>query len=102
MSQRTKSVWVGECGKEVGGGCRSRRMRLWDGWSVERRVAVERPMPEEEPVIRIVLGDVEREVREEGVGVKRDILGRVGRWWWWEMDGCRTYKDETSFKWLET
>lgn len=50
-------------------------MRLWDGLREERREAVERPMPEEPPVIRMVFGVEERVVREEGVGVKRDILG---------------------------
>lgn len=47
---------------------------MWDGFREERRVAVLRPMPEEPPVMRIVLGVVERVVKEEGVGWKRVIL----------------------------
>jgi hypothetical protein len=58
---------------DAGGGCKSRRMRLWDGFREERRVAVARPMPDEEPVMRIVLGMEVRIAREEIVGVKRDI-----------------------------
>lgn len=73
-SQGVKSVWEAACGKERGGGDKSRRIRLWDGFSCERRVAVERPMPDEEPVIRMVLGVVERHVRDWIVGVKRDMV----------------------------
>jgi hypothetical protein len=62
-----------------GGGERSRRMRLCDGFSVERRVAVDRPMPDEEPVIRIVLGVVRRELRVEGEGLKSVIFFLVKR-----------------------
>jgi hypothetical protein len=51
-------------------------MRLWDGLRVERRVAVARPMPDEEPVMRIVLGVDWRVVRDERVGVKRDMVRR--------------------------
>lgn len=40
-------------------------------------MAVERPMPEDPPVIRMVFGVEERVVREEGVGVKRVIFLRV-------------------------
>ena len=43
-------------------------MRLWEGLSWERRVAVARPMPEEPPVMRMVWGWVERVVREEMEG----------------------------------
>jgi hypothetical protein len=53
-------------------------MRLWEGFSVERRVAVARPMPEDPPVMRIVLGDEDRVCRVEVEGVKSDIFGGSG------------------------
>lgn len=68
MSQGRKSVWDLGWGKVEGGGWRSKRMRLWEGLSWERRVAVARPMPEEPPVMRMVWGWVERVVREEMEG----------------------------------
>lgn len=71
-------VWVsrldGEWVKVGGGGWRSRRMRLWDGFRDERRVAVARPMPEEPPVMRMVFGVLERVLRAEGEGVKSVIV----------------------------
>jgi hypothetical protein len=53
-------------------------MRLWEGFSVERRVAVARPMPEDPPVMRIVLGVEDRVCRVEVEGVKSDIFGGSG------------------------
>lgn len=53
-------------------------MRLWEGLREERSVAVERPMPEEPPVMRIVFGVEMRVLREAAVGWNRDILV-VGR-----------------------
>lgn len=41
----------------------------------ERRVAVERPMPEEEPVIKIVFGVDFKVVKESAVGLKRAMVG---------------------------
>jgi hypothetical protein len=70
-TSRLEGEWV----KEAGGGWRSTRMRLWDGFRVERRVAVERPMPDEPPVMRMVLEVEERTLRDSMVGVKRDIVG---------------------------
>ena len=48
---------------------------MWEGFRDERRVAVARPMPEEPPVMRIVLGVLERVLRAEGEGVKSVIVG---------------------------
>jgi hypothetical protein len=62
--------WENEGGG--GGGWRSRRARLLVGESWERRVAVARPMPEEPPVMRMVL--LWREVRVEESIVKVVIL----------------------------
>jgi len=64
----------GEWVKLGGGGWRSSRMRLWDGFRHERRVAVARPMPEEPPVMRMVFGVLERVLRAEGEGVKSVIV----------------------------
>ena len=62
------------------GGWRSSRMRLWDGFRDERRVAVARPMPEEPPVMRIVLGVLERVFRSEGEGLKSVIIWLMCIW----------------------
>ena len=71
-------VWTsrcsGECVKEAGGAWRSSRMRLCVAFRVERRVAVARPMPEEPPVMRIVLGVDVRDVRAEMEGWKRAMV----------------------------
>ena len=74
MSHLWNSRLEAECLKVAGGGWRSSRMRLWDGFRDERRVAVARPMPEEPPVMRIVLGVLERVLRAEGEGVKSVIV----------------------------
>jgi hypothetical protein len=66
-------VLAGSCLNEAGGGCKSRSMRLWDGFEEERRVAVARPMPDEEPVIKIVFGVDFRVDRDSVVGMKRDM-----------------------------
>ena len=55
----------------------SSRIRLWEGFRLERRVAVARPMPEELPVMRIVLGVEERLWRVDGVGWMSDMFGDV-------------------------
>jgi hypothetical protein len=70
--QGWKSVLEAGWENEGGGGWRSRRARLLVGESWERRVAVARPMPEEPPVMRMVL--LWREVRVEGSIVKVVIL----------------------------
>jgi hypothetical protein len=59
---------------DAGGGWRSRRMRLWDGLREERRVAVARPIPEEAPVIKIVLEVDFNVARDSIVGWKRDMV----------------------------
>jgi hypothetical protein len=74
MLQVWTRILEGECLKVGGGGWRSKRMRLWDGLRVERRVAVERPMPDEPPVMSMVLGVEERVWRDSMVGVKSDIV----------------------------
>ena len=48
---------------------------MWDGFRDERRVDVAIPMPEEPPVIRMVLGVLERVFRSEGDGVKSVMFG---------------------------
>ena len=70
----TNSVFAGVRGKLDGGGCRSKRIRLCEELSLRRRVAVARPIPEQPPVIRIVLGVDERLARESGERSRRDIL----------------------------
>lgn len=79
-----KRVCEGAWEKVGGGGCRSRRMRVWLGCRVERRVAVARPIPEEPPVMRIVFGAEERVVKDAVEGWKRDMAGRerdvMGMW----------------------
>jgi hypothetical protein len=49
-------------------------MRLWDGLREERRVAVARPIPEEAPVIKIVLEVDFNVARDSIVGWKRDMV----------------------------
>lgn len=49
-------------------------MRLWFGLRAERRVAVARPIPEEPPVMRIVLGVEFGDARVEREGSKRAIV----------------------------
>ena len=56
-----------------GGGCRSSGARLLISDRLERSEAVSRPMPEEPPVMGMVL--FLREVRAEGSAVKVVILG---------------------------
>lgn len=65
--------------KDLGGGCRSRRTRLWEGFRIERRVAVARPMPEDPPVMRMVFGVDFRVWRADIEGEKRAMFGSSGR-----------------------
>lgn len=64
----------GECVKVGGGAERSMMARLWEGLRKERRRAVARPMPEEPPVMTMVLGVDLRLVKVEASGWKRDML----------------------------
>ena len=47
---------------------------MWDGFRDERSEAVERPIPEEEPVMSIVFGVEERDFRFDGERGRSDIL----------------------------
>lgn len=64
----------GECVKVGGGAERSIMTILWEGLREERRRAVASPMPEEPPVMTMVLGVDLRLVKVEASGWKRDML----------------------------
>lgn len=66
-NRRFEEGWL----KDRGGGRRSSTTRLCEGFRVERRVDVARPMPEDPPVMRIVFGVDFRVWRADIEGEKR-------------------------------
>lgn len=70
-------------------------MRLWLGFREERGVAVATPMPEEPPVMGMVLGENWRDVREEMEGRTRDMVVVVVQTRWSTVMGYAWW----SLKW---
>lgn len=66
--------WAGECVKSLGGAERSIMAMLWLELSSDSRRAVARPMPEEPPVITMVLGEPLRLLKAEASGWKREAI----------------------------